>query len=82
MKKIILSILFAVICIASFGQSTFIREGSTSGTNTYTATVTSFTSYTSAALILKFNNGNTSTATINVNSIGAVNIRKWRYSSQ
>jgi hypothetical protein len=77
MKKIILSILFAIICIASFGQSTFIREGSTSGTNTYTATVTSFTSYTSAALILKFNNGNTSTATINVNSIGAVNIRKW-----
>lgn len=77
MKKIILSFLFSVICIASFGQSTFVREGSTSGTNTYTATVTSFTSYTSAVLILKFNNGNTSTATINVNSIGAVNIRKW-----
>lgn len=76
MKRIIL-VLLMFISIASFGQSTFIREGSTSGTNTYTATVTSFTSYTSAALILKFNNGNTSTATINVNSIGAVNIRKW-----
>jgi hypothetical protein len=77
MKKIILSILFSLICLFSFGQSTFLREGVTSGTNTYTATVTSFTSYTSAAIVLKFNNANTSTSTININSIGAVAIRKW-----
>jgi hypothetical protein len=76
MKKIIF-VLLMFISIASFGQSTFLREGVTSGTNTYTATVTSFTSYTSAAIVLKFNNANTSTSTININSIGAVAIRKW-----
>lgn len=76
MKKLIL-VLLMFISIASFGQSTFLREGSTSGTNTYTATVTSFTSYTSSVLFLRFTNGNTGASTINVNSIGAANIRLW-----
>jgi len=49
-----------------------------SGTNTYTATVSpAITSYTTGQVFnIKFTNANTSTATINLNSLGAKSIKK------
>jgi hypothetical protein len=75
MKKL-LSILLVLISVASFGQSTYTRQTATSGTNTFTATVTSYTSYT-GGIYLRFTNANTAASTLNINSLGAINLRKW-----
>lgn len=75
MKKLLL-ILFLSMTVTVYGQSTFTRQAPTSGTNTFTATVTSYTSYTGGVL-LRFTNANTSTSTLNINSLGAVDLRKW-----
>jgi len=80
MKKILLLVILSISSIALFAQGPWDRYVSTSGTNTYTATVTVPTfpgSYIGTRLYLKFVSGNTSTATINVNSVGAVALRLW-----
>lgn len=48
-----------------------------SGTNTYTATITGLSAYTEGMSIrIKFTNANTGASTININSLGAMNIYK------
>lgn len=77
MKKILITLLFALIAFVSIGQSTFNRWFPTSGTDTYTTNITSYSSYNNSVVYLKFGNTNTGAATININSIGAANIRYW-----
>jgi hypothetical protein len=55
------------------GGSSGIPHGSTSGTDTYTATISGVTAYNDAdAYLIRFNTGNTTSATLNINSLGAV----------
>lgn len=50
-----------------------ITHFNASGTDTYTATVSGVTSYTDGdAYLVQFTNGNTTTATLNINSLGAI----------
>lgn len=79
MKKLIFSILFALVAFCSYAQHQFTRWVPTSGTDTYTAAITvpTFTSYTNSKPSVKFGNTNTGPATININSLGAIAIRKW-----
>jgi len=52
-----------------------IQHGTASGTDTYTATITGVTSYTDGdSYLIRFTNGNTTGATLNINSLGAVDI--------
>ncbi len=54
------------------GGSSGIPHGSTSGTDTYTATISGVTAYNDAdAYLIRFNTGNTTTCTLNINSLGA-----------
>jgi hypothetical protein len=49
-----------------------ILKGTASGTDTYTATISGVTAYTDGdAYLIRFPNGNTTAATLNINSIGA-----------
>ncbi len=50
-----------------------IPHATASGTDTYTATITGVTAYNDAdAYLIRFTNGNTTSATLNINSLGAV----------
>lgn len=50
-----------------------IPHGSTSGTDTYTTTISGVTAYNDAdAYLIRFNIGNTTSATLNINSLGAI----------
>jgi len=50
-----------------------IPHATASGTDTYTATVTGVTSYADGdAYLIRFTNGNTTSATLNINALGAV----------
>lgn len=52
-----------------------IRYGTTSGTDTYTASITGVASYsTGDSYVIKFATGNTAAATLNINSIGPISI--------
>jgi hypothetical protein len=54
-----------------------IEYSTASGTNTYTATVTGITAYTEGDVYaIKFTNGNTGSATLNINAIGAITLKK------
>ena len=49
-----------------------ILHGSTTGTDTYTTTITGVTSYTDGDVyLIRFTNGNTTGCTLNINSLGA-----------
>lgn len=57
--------------------ATGVPSGTASGTDTYTATIANVTGYnTNDGFIIKFTNSNTSTATLNINGLGAKNIFK------
>ena len=50
-----------------------IPHATAAGTDTYTATVTGVTAYNDAdAYLIRFTNGNTTSATLNINSLGAI----------
>jgi hypothetical protein len=52
--------------------SSAIPHGSTTGTDTYTTTISGVTAYNDAdAYLIRFNIGNTTSATLNINSLGA-----------
>ena len=52
-----------------------IPHATASGTDTYTATITGVTSYADGdAYLIRFTNGNTSGATLNINSLGAITL--------
>jgi hypothetical protein len=55
------------------GGGSGIPKGTTSGTNTYTTTITGVTAYNDAdAFLIRFAIGNTTSATLNINSLGAI----------
>ncbi len=77
MKKL-LTLLFIVASIISVAQNSFDRWVPTSGTNTYTTSITSFPgSYNNTTIYLKFGNGNSGNSTIAVNGLSAIPIRLW-----
>lgn len=52
-----------------------IQHATASGTDTYTATISGITSYNDGdSYLIRFTNGNTTGATLNINSLGAVDI--------
>lgn len=52
-----------------------IPHATASGTDTYTATITGVTSYADGdAYLIRFTNGNTTGATLNINSLGAIQL--------
>lgn len=52
-----------------------IPHGTASGTDTYTVTISGVTSYADGdAYLIRFTNGNTTSATLNINSIGAIDL--------
>lgn len=76
MKKIIAFLISLFIFIAAHGQIGIYPQSTASGTNDYTTTVTpSFSAYTVGQRFpVKFPNGNTVPATININGKGVVDI--------
>ena len=53
--------------------STGIKHGTASGTDTYTVSITGVTSYVDGdAYLVRFPNGNTTSCTLNINSLGAI----------
>lgn len=58
---------------ANVSQS--ITKGTAAGTDTYTTTITGVTGYADGdCYLIRFTNGNTTGATININGLGAVNL--------
>jgi len=56
----------------SSGGGGGVLHGTASGTDTYTVTITGVTAYNDAdAYLVRFTNGNTTSATLNINSLGA-----------
>lgn len=54
-----------------------LKKGTASGTDTYTTTITGITSYTDTdAYLIRFTNGNTTSCTLNINSLGAKSLYK------
>jgi len=59
--------------LGTLPNSSGIPHGNTSGTNTYTTTISGVTAYNDAdAFLIRFVNGNTTSATLNINSLGAI----------
>jgi hypothetical protein len=55
--------------------SSGILKGTTSGTDTYTVTITGPSSYANGdAYLIRFTNGNTTSATLNINGLGAITL--------
>lgn len=77
MKKLLL-ILFTLVSFASLAQQQFEYSGGSFGTDTYTVSITNMTAYSSAGRYVNvsicFSNANTGASTLNINSIGAVDI--------
>ena len=60
---------------AAGGGGGGLLNGTTSGTDTYTATIAGVAAYADGdAYLIRFTNGNTTIATLNINSLGAINI--------
>lgn len=54
-----------------------LSSGTASGTDTYTVTITGVASYTTNdTYVIKFSNANTGPSTLNINSIGAIALKK------
>lgn len=82
MKKLIISFLLVLSYVFAVGQSMPNYWVPTSGTNTYSTNITSFgSSYDNKIVFVRFTNANTSSSTLNINSLGAAPIRKWNGSS-
>ena len=57
------------------GGGSGIPKGTTSGTDTYTTTITGVTAYNDGdAFLIRFATGNTTQCTLNINSLGAVDL--------
>jgi hypothetical protein len=61
-----------------YSKKSFFTDGTASGTDTYSVTLDNgaVTSLTSQWFVIKFTNGNTGAATLNINAIGAKALRK------
>lgn len=78
-----LKLFFAAmfLSVLSYAQNNFrwlnFTTATTSGTDTYTLTVTNYTAYhTGDYITVKFGNANTGSSTLNINSLGAISIKK------
>jgi hypothetical protein len=61
--------------ISGGGGSASIPHGTASGTDTYTVSITGVSSYSDGdAYLVRFTNGNTTGATLNINGLGAVTL--------
>ena len=61
--------------VLSANVNSSITHTTASGTDTYTATVTGVTSYADGdCYLVRFTNGNTTSATLNINSLGAIDL--------
>ena len=61
--------------LSASGSSGTIPHTTASGTDTYTATIAGVTSYNDGdGYLVRFTNGNTSGATLNINSLGAITL--------
>ena len=59
------------------GGGSGIPHGNTSGTDTYTTTISGVTAYNDAdAFLIRFTTGNTTSATLNINSLGAIPLHR------
>jgi hypothetical protein len=59
--------------LSDISSSSGIPHATAAGTDTYTATITGVAAYNDAdAYLIRFTNGNTSSATLNINSLGAI----------
>jgi hypothetical protein len=59
--------------LSDIPSSSGIPHATAAGTDTYTATITGVAAYNDAdAFLIRFTNGNTSSATLNINSLGAI----------
>jgi hypothetical protein len=75
-------LFFALISWSGFAQSLPNSYSPTSGTDVYTANVSSFTgSYTLKKAQIQFKETNTGPATININGLGAIELRLWNGSA-
>lgn len=64
-----------VAYLTDIPSSSGIPHGTASGTDTYAVTISGVTSYSDGdAYLIRFTNGNTSTATLNINSLGAITL--------
>jgi hypothetical protein len=79
MKKLILGILFTAVCLVGYSQNMPNYYVTASGTDTYTVYVNGFGGggYNNKIAFVRFPNTNTGSATININSLGAVTLKKW-----
>lgn len=77
MKKLIISFLLVLSYVFAVGQSMPNYWVPTSGTNTYSTNIGSLKTYTNAVAFVSFSVANTGPATININSMGPIPIRKW-----
>lgn len=78
MKNIILKILFIICSLSASAQTLPNIWVPTSGTDTYSTNILNFgSSYANKIAFVKFGNTNTGASTININSLGAANIRMW-----
>lgn len=80
MKKSILTLIFAWVCLIGYTQTMPAYWVPTTGTNTYLTNITGFTAgYQFKTAWVSFSTGNTgaSTITIGPNNVSAAPIRKW-----
>jgi hypothetical protein len=62
-----------IALVSDIPTTSGIPHATASGTDTYTATVSGVTAYNDAdAYLIRFTNGNTTSATLNINSLGAI----------
>jgi hypothetical protein len=81
MKKLIISILLVSFSVLAFSQTMPNYYVPASGTNTYATNIGSLKSYNNAIAFVSFSVANTGASTININSMGAIPLRKWNGSS-
>lgn len=64
-----------IALVSDIPTTSGIPHATASGTDTYTATITGVTAYNDAdAYLIRFTNGNTTSATLNINGLGAVSL--------
>lgn len=66
-----------IALVSDIPTTSGIPHATASGTDTYTATVTGVTAYNDAdAYLIRFTNGNTTGATLNINALGAIPLHR------
>jgi hypothetical protein len=81
-KSILSSLLVCLLYLQVYSQSLPNIWVPTTGTNTYGTFITSFgSSYSNKIAYVRFTNTNTGASSININTMGAIPLRKWNGSA-